>query len=94
VAIEVRIVVGDAPPLITLAVAKSLDYLLFPQLPVTGAAGKLGAEEILDWYRAHTAQVRVEPTEIFQNEMTCARSRDGGRLAISASGRRSKLSEP
>jgi hypothetical protein len=79
VAIEVRIVVADAPPLITLAAAKSPDYLLFPQLPVvipdavlyeaTGLAGKLGAEEILDWYRAHTAQVRIEPTEIFQNEM-------------------------
>jgi len=80
VAIDIRIIVTDAPPLITLAVAKSLDYLLYPELPVlipdavfheaTAAAGKLGAQEILDWYRAHTDTVRVEPTEIFQHEMT------------------------
>lgn len=80
VAVEVRIIVADAPPLITLAAARSLDYLLYPQLPViipdavlyeaTGAAGKLGADEILDWYRTHAALVRIEPTEIFQNEMT------------------------
>jgi len=36
----------------------------------TAASGKLGALEIIDWYRAHTDKVRVEPTEIFQNEMT------------------------
>jgi hypothetical protein len=80
VAVDVRLIVTDAPPLITLAVAKSLDYLLYPELPVlipdavfheaTAAGGKLGAQEILDWYRAHTDAVRIEPTEIFQNEMT------------------------
>ena len=77
-AVEVRIIVTDAPPLITLAVAKSLDYLLYPALPVlipdavfyeaTGAAGKLGAQEILDWYRGHLDAVRVEPSEAFQRE--------------------------
>jgi hypothetical protein len=79
-AIEVAIIVADVPPLITLAAAQSLDYLLYPALPViipdavfheaTQAAGKLGAQEILDWYRAHTEAVRVEPTQIFQDEMT------------------------
>jgi hypothetical protein len=79
VAIEIRIIVSDAPPLITLAAAKSLDYLLYAGLPVvipdavlyeaTGAADKLGAQEILDWYRAHSALVRIEPTRIFQDEM-------------------------
>jgi hypothetical protein len=79
-AIEVAIIVADAPPLITLAAAHSLDYLLYPALPViipdavfheaTQAAGKLGAQEILDWYRAHTETVRVEPTQIFEDEMT------------------------
>ncbi len=73
--IEVAIIVTDSPPLITLAVAQSLDYLLYPDLPViipdalfheaTSAAGKLGAQEILDWYRAHTDRVRVEPIEFF-----------------------------
>lgn len=79
-AVDVRLIVSDAPPLITLAVAKSLDYLLYPELPVlipdavfheaTAAGGKLGAQEILDWYRAHMDAVRIEPTEIFQNEMS------------------------
>jgi hypothetical protein len=79
-AVEVIIVVTDVPPLITLAAAKSLDYLLYPELPViipdmvfheaTRAAGKLGVQEILDWYRAHTDVVRVEPTQTFQDEMT------------------------
>jgi len=77
--IEVAIIVTDSPPLITLAAARSLDYLLYPALPViipdavfheaTSAAGKLGAQEILEWYRAHTDQVRVEPTDIFRDEM-------------------------
>jgi hypothetical protein len=77
--LEVAIIVTDAPPLITLAAARSLDYLLYPSLPViipdavfheaTHAAGKLGAQEILDWYRTHTDQVRVEPTNIFGEEM-------------------------
>jgi hypothetical protein len=78
-AVEVAIIVSDVPPLITLAAVQSLDYLLYPSLPViipdavfheaTSAAGKLGAREILDWYRAHTDQVRVEPTAVFHEEM-------------------------
>jgi len=31
---RVALVVTDAPPLITLAAARSLDYLLYPVLPV------------------------------------------------------------
>jgi hypothetical protein len=98
-AVDVAIIVTDAPPLITLAAAQSLDYLLYPELPVivpdavlyeaTQAGGKLGAQEILDWYRAHTEQVRIEPTQIFQDEMTLRenpghkRARDlGERAAI------------
>ena len=78
-AVDVRIIVTDTPPLITLAAAQSLDYLLYPALPVvipdavfheaTQAAGKLGAQEILEWYRAHEDLVRVEPTRTFQDEM-------------------------
>jgi hypothetical protein len=33
-AVDIRLIVTDAPPLITLAAAKSLDYLLYPELPV------------------------------------------------------------
>lgn len=77
--IDVRLVVVDAAPLITLAAAQSLDYLLYPALPVvipdavfheaTSLANKLGAQEIIDWYRTNTDRVRVEPTEIFQTEI-------------------------
>jgi hypothetical protein len=66
--------------LIALAAARSLDYLLYPELPViipeavfyeaTETAGKLGAQEVLDWYRAHSDRVRIEPTQTFQDEMT------------------------
>lgn len=76
--INVRLVVVDAAPLITLAAAQSLDYLLYAELPVivpdavfheaTRLANKLGAQEIIDWYRLNTNRVRVEPTEVFQSE--------------------------
>lgn len=89
-AIEIKIIVADAAPLISLAAAQSLDYLLYPALPVvipdavfheaTASAGKLGAQEILDWYRAHLGDVRIEPTAIFLDEMTL-REQDGRRLA-------------
>lgn len=57
-AIDIRIIVTDAAPLITLAVGQHLDYLLYPNLPIlipdavfhkaTASAGKLGAQEIID----------------------------------------------
>jgi len=88
--VEIRIIVTDAAPLISLAAAGSLDYLLYPALPViipdavfheaTASAGKLGAQEILDWYRDHMHEVRIEPTAIFLDEMTL-RENDGRRIA-------------
>lgn len=79
-ALRIRILIADAAPLITLAAAKSLEYFLYPDLPVvipdavfheaTAAAGKLGAQEIIDWYRDNTDRIRIEPTEVFQREMT------------------------
>jgi hypothetical protein len=90
-AIEVAIIVTDVPPLITLAAAQSLDYLLYPELPVvipdavfhetTAVAGKLGAQEILEWYRAHTQQVRVEPTATFRDEMVLRETLPGRKPA-------------
>ena len=82
--VDITIIVIDAPPLITLAAARSLDYLLYPDLPViipdavffeaTNAAGKLGAQEILDWYREHIDAVRVEPTEVFATAQLAAQA--------------------
>lgn len=77
-AIEIRLVVVDAAPLITLAAARSLDYLLYPELPVvipdavfheaTAGASKLGAQAIIDWFRANRSKVTIEPTEAFEAE--------------------------
>lgn len=88
-AVDVRIIVTDAPPLITLAAAKSLDYLLYPGLPViipdavyyeaAGFAGKLGAQEIIDWQHAHEDMVRIESTRAFVQAVTLANVA-GGRL--------------
>lgn len=89
--IKVTLIVADAPPLITLAAAQSLDYLLYPELPViipdavfheaTYAADKLGAQEILEWYRTHTEQVRVEPTNVFIEEMVLRETMQGRKPA-------------
>jgi hypothetical protein len=87
--VEVSLIVTDAPPLITLASAQRLDYLLYPELPViipdavyyeaTGQIDKLGAQEIIDWHRAHMEAVRIEPTEVFKNEIKRL-ARQGGRM--------------
>lgn len=76
---RIALIVTDAPPLITLAAAGSLDYLFFPALPVlipdavfleaTSAADKLGAKEIVAWYRSNLDKVRVEPTEALAREV-------------------------
>ncbi len=87
--IEVTLIVTDVPPLITLAAAQRLEYLLYPELPVvipdavfyeaTRQSDKLGAQEILDWQRRHAAAVRIEATEVFKNELTRLTTQ-GGRM--------------
>lgn len=87
--VDVTLIVTDVPPLITLAAAGRLDYLLYPGLPViipdavfyeaTRQTDRLGAQEILDWYHAHDSVVRVEPTEVFKNEIIRLTTQ-GGRL--------------
>ena len=86
---DVTIIVSDVPPLITLAAAQSLDYLLYPELPVvipdavfyeaTRLADKLGAQEIVALRNAHPDTVSVVATEAFKNEMTRLATQ-GGRL--------------
>ena len=88
--IDVTLIVTDVPPLITLAAAQCLDYLLYPELPVivpdavfyeaTRQIDKLGAQEIIDWHSAHRSSVSVEPTEVFKNEIERL-TRQGGRVA-------------
>ena len=71
------IYVLDTGPLITLAAADSLDYLLYPNVPVvipdavfyeaTQDSAKLGAQSIIDWVKAHRAQVEIPVTNAYVN---------------------------
>jgi hypothetical protein len=75
--LSARLIVMDTGPLITLAVADSLDYLLYPGVPVyvpdavlyeaTRDSAALGAAEILAWVQLHSEQVRTISTETFFN---------------------------
>ena len=72
-----RLIVMDTGPLITLAAADSLDYLLYPGVPVhvpdavlyeaTRDGAALGAAAILDWAQRNSEQVRTVSTEAFFN---------------------------
>jgi hypothetical protein len=87
--VEVALIVADTPPLITLAAAQSLDYLLYPGLSViipdavfyeaTSQIDKLGAQAIIDWQRTNHSSVQIEPTEALKNELERL-ARQGGRM--------------
>ena len=73
---DLKIFVVDTGPLITLAVAGSLDYLVFPDadLIIPDAvlheaafdAARLGAQDIIDWVKAHRMRVEIAPTKAYQ----------------------------
>ena len=73
---DLKIFVVDTGPLITLAVAQALDYLLFVNADViipdavlheaTRDASRLGAQDIVDWVKAHRAHVEIAPTKAYQ----------------------------
>jgi len=75
--LSAKLIVMDTGPLITLAVADCLDYLLYPGVPVyvpdavlyeaTRDGAALGAPEILEWVQMHTEQVHTLSTEAFFN---------------------------
>ncbi len=75
-----RILVMDTGPLITLAVADSLDYLLLPGLPVivpdavffeaTRNSTAIGAMDITEWVQAHADKVNIVPTSVFVAEVS------------------------
>ena len=68
------LIVTDTSPLLTLALADSLDVLLRPGLSLsipdavyvesTRIHGAPGASEIVDWINAHLDLVRIVPTDI------------------------------
>ena len=75
--IAAKLIVLDTGPLITLAAADSLDYLLYPGVAVfvpdavlyeaTRDGAALGAAEILAWAQKNSGLVRTVSTEVFFN---------------------------
>lgn len=74
---RVALFVVDTGPLITLAAADSLDYLLYPNVPIiiadavfyeaTRDGAKLGAQSIIDWVKAHRVHVEIAITNTYVN---------------------------
>lgn len=73
--LSARLIVMDTGPLITLAAADSLDYLLYPGIPLyvpdavlfeaTRDSEALGAAEILAWAQRNGDRVRTISTQVF-----------------------------
>jgi hypothetical protein len=73
---DLKIFVVDTGPLITLAAAQSLDYLLFIDADIiipdavlheaTRDAARLGAQDIIDWVKAHRSQIEIAPTKAYE----------------------------
>lgn len=68
---RVSLYVLDTGPLITLAAADSLDYLLYPNVGIvipdavfyeaTRDTAKLGAQSIIDWVKANHTRIEIGP---------------------------------
>jgi predicted nucleic acid-binding protein len=73
---DLKLFVVDTAPLITLAVAQSLDYLLFINADIvipdavlheaTRDAARLGAQDIIDWVKAHRHYIEIAPTKAYE----------------------------
>jgi hypothetical protein len=75
--LHAKLIVPDTGPLITLAAADSLDYLLYPAVPVyvpdavlyeaTVRSDALGAQSIAEWVQHHSQQVFPLVTRAFSD---------------------------
>jgi hypothetical protein len=73
---DLKIFVVDTGPLITLAAARSLDYLLYVDVDVvipdavlheaTYDAARLGAQDIIEWVKANRSRIEIAPTKAYQ----------------------------
>ena len=73
---DLKLFVVDTGPLITLAAAQSLDYLLYVDADLvipdavlheaTRDAARLGAQDIIDWVKAHRVHVEIAPTRAYE----------------------------
>lgn len=94
---RISLIVTDAGPLITLAIAGALDTLLLLNVPVivpdmveyevVSHADKPGAREVMDWLALHRDRVEIGETEVFDEFLALLalrpdlRSRGRGELA-------------
>jgi hypothetical protein len=77
--LHAKLIVLDTGPLITLAAADSLDYLLYPAVPVyvpdavlyeaTIKSDALGAQSIAEWVQGHSQQVYPLVTQVFTDHL-------------------------
>jgi hypothetical protein len=77
--LHAKLIVPDTGPLITLAAADSLDYLLYPAVPVyvpdavlyeaTVNSDALGAQSIAEWVQRHSQQVYPLVTQVFTDHL-------------------------
>ncbi len=73
---DLKLFVVDTGPLITLAVARSLDYLLYVDADIvipdavlheaTRDAARLGAQDIIDWVKVRRAHIEIAPTKAYE----------------------------
>jgi hypothetical protein len=73
---DLKLFVVDTGPLITLAAARSLDYLLFVEADVvipdavlheaTRDAARLGAQDIVDWVKGRHGRVEIAATKAYE----------------------------
>ena len=73
---ELKLFVVDTGPLITLAAARSLDYLGYVQAGLvipdavlyeaTADAARLGAQDVIDWVKVNRTRVEIAPTKAYQ----------------------------
>jgi hypothetical protein len=88
---RIALYVFDTGPLITLAAADSLDYLLYPNVTVvipdavfyeaTREAGKLGAQSIIEWVKANHSKVELAVTNTYLNFEAARQTRPEARVA-------------
>jgi hypothetical protein len=73
---DLKLFVVDTGPLITLAAAQSLDYLLYVNAEIiipdavlheaTRDANRLGAQGIIHWVKAHRADIEIAATKAYE----------------------------
>ena len=73
---DLKLFVVDTGPLITLAVAHALDYLVYVDADLvipdavlheaTYDAARLGAQDIIDWIKGHRSRIEIAPTRTYE----------------------------